>query len=368
MEKIFMRVTTQKDFETYGDIKEELEYQNNLLHFCRINVSFNALYPQIKIVDSEFEKIKRKKIIERPHFDRFREDIIKQLNSLDKYIYNVPTFNFRYSENSQQNREKIIDKINKFLKKLNKIDVDIPKILRQIIEKLEFCFQNIKSVLKNDYVHFAFNIKKYLYNFSSSKKEQCKLLRYHDLSKGKNCQFIGFFGPNLNVEQFKEFIPKNPLFVFYRKENNKINIIDDWFKYNRIYSKDVKEEFYQLLHAEQRTNIIDVDSRGETSQYGKEISEISPLSDEYVLISNDDLVIYTIEIKKCEYLEYEHTKAIIMYNYLKKINSLPYEYIQTIDILQQKENNSRKFREKYIKYKTKYLELKFKQTNFFNDK
>ena len=366
-----MRVTSQENFKTYGDIKEELEYQNNLLHFCRINVSFRYLYPQIKIVDNALKNIKNKSSIKRDNFDKLRVDINKYLNEFDKNILNVPTFNFRYSENYEENRAKIIKKKKKFLKKLNMINVDNNIGLHNDIYILEQYFnRHIISDLKNDYVHFAFNIKKYLYNFSSSKKEECNLLRYHDISEGKNCQFIGFFGPNMNLVEFTNFVfrQENPLFVFYRTENDKINIIDNSLKYNHIYSKHEKEKFYQLLHAEEHVKIVDVDSRDESSQYDGGIRSRPPLSDEYVLISNDDLVIYTIEIKKCEYLVYEHSKATIMYNYLKKINRLPYDYIVTIDILQEKENDSRKFIEKYIKYKTKYLELKFKQTNFYNDK
>jgi len=372
MEKIFMRVTTQEQFFKLGQMKS-LEHETNVVNFCRINVSFSHLYPQIKWCFDYLNLIYGKLTKTREMYNKLSGEINKLLNNFEKYIVNVPTFNFRYSKNSGKNREKIIKKIKKFLKLLNNIDVDTNiGINKYIFELNHFFFKNIISVLKNDYVHFTFNIKRYVYNFSSSKKNECNLLSYHDMSQGSNCQFIGFFGPNMNLEQFKYFVDgkKNPLFVFYRTVNDKIIKIDNRSKYNGIFSKAEKEKFYQLLYAEQRVKIIEVDPRGETTQSEGGIQETSPLLDEYVLISNDDLFIDTIEIIECEYLEYEYSKADIMYNYLKMINGQPYDYIVTIDILEKREADSRKikYREKYIKYKTKYLELKFTQTNFYNDK
>jgi hypothetical protein len=370
MNNSYVRVTSQENFIKFGDVKSNVR-EFNIDVFYLIGGSVNKIYTGLDVINSNFNSILIK--LNSEISDMFIKNTMtymktttSTLSILTAKIDRIETYNFHYSMNKENNKINIKKKINELLKIMGAFNTS-GKSLKGIQDQIRVYkryFNIIYDKLKQDYATFVIKCTDVRYNFNSFKKKECNLFTYHNIENGAGCQFIGFLGTNMDSTVFKSFIDnvkahsQIPMFVIYTGLiDNHITSSDD---YKKTYSKDLHNKFMSLNYAETEGMQIATDS----TQI-KELVQGSPLRDEYVLISNDDINIMTIIIKN-----YENTTidlSEIMLDYLKKLNNERTTYFDTtfklLDNLVVMEEA--RYEKKYLKYKTKYLQLKFEQTKFF---
>lgn len=386
----YIRVTTQNALNKYG-IKTFINKSPNILIFCKITTpqflvkiyqvdikSDSTISNLYKVIQSYIVKLKNKDktlSINKSFLTQNLTVLLQVLNELNEKIGIIKTYNFNYSELRESNIRKIKLKITNLQNYINlkntTPNINNTTLLLPILEYIVFAYNKIKHILMIDYeICLIFKKCEYIYNFKSSLKNQCKLLEYHSSSYGKDCQFIGFFGKDASITTFNHFITDkiDPIYVFYT--NAVSTIINDEVSYNLDYNKTEQHKFMKLNYAEEK--VITIYEDGTQSS---EIKKHSSLIDEYVLISNIDTAFYTIKIKNNTHIKIFHddhiniTDASIMLDYLKLINNATTIYfnvsIFTLDQLHVKFQQvavrlDGVYEKKYLKYKTKYLELKFK--------
>lgn len=134
------------------------------------------------------------------------------------------------------------------------------------------------------------------HNFNSESSNVCDLLKYHNKSRGMNCQFIGFLDSNYNVEDLKNFIsvqPGNFQFIFIKYNGiDEINNINTLNLYNNTYNKTLENKLFKLSKAyseiitetiKPQMNLHPLEREIETITT---INEQTPISGEYILINN----------------------------------------------------------------------------------
>jgi hypothetical protein len=404
----YVRVTTLEDFERFGSIVNKLD-KTKILVFSKIdrNVS-NAktsilenigikndrkLLEQIEI-DFELMNIRLRgtdrtgAVKENVNREELKNDsvhasvikkfkkIILSLEDLKKIINKITksSYFFSHSDHADSNKKKILEQIKTLQRRMIKYETSSQRKRVESAMKISKNFKIIQTKMLTDcFACFTFIRQNYTYNFNSKNKNNCSLLTYHGNTLGANCQFVGFFGDNADKIVFKDFINGKfkPIFVFYETTGGYTKIDD--LNYNDNYL-NTGEYFLRLEHGEEKKTKVYKDNTSEVY-----IERHASLLDEYVLVSNLDKEIYTMTMSdSCKKITVDDnidvsTSAIIL-DYLKLVNKEETEYstADSSDITTESTTDDMTddvtddtLKKKYLKYKTKYLELKFKNTKFF---
>jgi hypothetical protein len=136
-------------------------------------------------------------------------------------------------------------------------------------------------------IQYFFDIKIFLYEFKSRNKNNCSLLVYHNLSSGRDCQFIGFFDKTTVDKKLD-----NRLFSDFDSELNSLIItkaqIDGIINKDNYYEEiknDAEFKCLKLVYGAQKQITIK-EVNAEIKDYDEKIIDWHSLRGEYVIVAN----------------------------------------------------------------------------------
>jgi len=166
----------------------------------------------------------------------------------------------------------------------------------------------MKKNIPNLYIKIlTFQIK--IFNFklksdsSSGDPKSCNLLHYHSSYRGEGCQFIGFFHRFADHQKIIDDFGKDRIpyvldtnFIYNSRNFDKIGKIDSIKKYQGKYPKDLYFFISKLELEGSRVGFASKDREGEHETYSDPTYGKNRIEDEYIIIGNLDIPIFTINI------------------------------------------------------------------------
>lgn len=164
--------------------------------------------------------------------------------------------------------------------------------------RLTFTLRLTSNYKAEDYtLEFHF----FRHNFDSNDSDQCRLLIYHNKSKGRNCQIIGLLDGNYKTDEVKRFITEQQYgslskqFIFLRHQGEFFHDIDNKEKYDMTYPKNIPNGLFKLSVA--YANEI-TDTKVSSGAFSdpeiitkEEIKQQGSIAGEHILINNIDIPI-----------------------------------------------------------------------------
>lgn len=224
-------------------------------------------------------------------------------------------------------------------------DIDFSRLKRQ--SRLQENNVGLMDIIVNRY-----NIPKYIpklarckikifnYKFNSSNKRNCTIMEYHKKGSYQGCQIIGFFGTTGDFVYFSE-VDRTPYILntdLYVPHYSITTINDEKSYYNvELVNKDASFNLYKLGYAIQE--IIEQNEDGFLSS--RFIPGPNPLEDEYILIANTTIPIYSIDFETIDEHNLLKFKDYIEFHFMLEKSKRTYllDYIIKNYILVDNSNN-----------------------------
>jgi len=174
-------------------------------------------------------------------------------------------------------------------------------------------------------------INAFMHNFNSNGictykdcnglKKGCSILHYHEETRGRDCQYIGFLGHNyIDHQFFLDFrLPiKERKLLFYYNQGKKITDIKDKESYytHFVVPKDTEHRFLNLKYAEEENAKQDIEKDNPVGFKTNEGRKVSGINGEHVLVSNIKLPVFILSV------EYNKRQTELMkeYNFYQRWN------------------------------------------------
>lgn len=167
------------------------------------------------------------------------------------------------------------------LKLRSKAKQNLHEIANEIFDK----YMNRISCIKIASLKLIF----FMANFHSEMKNNCMFKEYHGPTRGKDCQYVGFFDNTYNIRVFDNFYTDDRKLMFLNVDPAKIIPIRTEESYTLI---DKNSDFTVAKLMWQKSDIYDA----KTLAFLHEESRLGGLGGEYVVVSNINHNMFSLEI------------------------------------------------------------------------